>query len=119
MPRALLDADTEELQPIWKAMVAEGWLGLHLPENVGGQGFSLFELAVVLEETGRAMVPGPLLPTVVTSTLIAEASSSSPHLRGLIDGSTPATVALGTTCLDVVDGGTGEAIVIAGTVRPL
>jgi 3-oxochol-4-en-24-oyl-CoA dehydrogenase len=119
VPRALLDADTEELQPIWKAMVAEGWLGLHLPEDEGGQGFSLFELAVVLEETGRAMVPGPFLSTVVTSTLIAEASPSSPLLRGLVDGSTPAAVSLGSTCLDVVGGGEGEEITVAGTIRPV
>ena len=119
VPRALLDADTEELQPIWKAMVAEGWLGLHLPEDVGGQGFSLFELAVVLEETGRAMVPGPFLSTVVTSTLMAEASPSSPLLRGLVDGSTPAAVSLGSACLDVVGGAEGEGITVAGTIRPL
>ena len=59
VPRALLDAEVEELQPIWKEMAAEGWLGIHLPEEFGGQGFGLFELAVVLEETGRSMVPGP------------------------------------------------------------
>ena len=67
VPRALLDAETEELQPVWKEMAAQGWLGIHLPEEFGGQGFGLFELAVLLEETGRSLVPGPLLPTVATS----------------------------------------------------
>ena len=77
---------------MWKEMAAQGWLGLHLPEEDGGQGFGLFELAVVLEETGRALVPGPLLPTVATSALVGEAADPAGRARflpGLIDGSDP------------------------------
>ena len=81
VPRALLDAEEEELQPVWKEMAAQGWLGIHLPEEFGGQGFGLFELAVLLEETGRSLVPGPLLPTVVTSALVAEASTPAAGRR--------------------------------------
>ena len=77
VPRALLDTEHEELQPMWKEMAAQGWLGLHLPEEFGGQGFGLFELAVVLEETGRALVPGPLLPTVATSALVGETAEAA------------------------------------------
>ena len=62
VPRALLDAETEELQPVWKEMAAQGWLGIHLPEEFGGQGFGLFELAVLLEETGRSWCPGRCCP---------------------------------------------------------
>ncbi len=93
VPRALLDADEETLQPVWKEMAAQGWLGIHLPEEYGGQGFGLFELAVLLEETGWSVMPGPLLPTVVTSALVAEASggtaaaTAAAFLPGLADGS--------------------------------
>ena len=59
VPRALLDAEVEELQPVWKEMAAQGWLGIHLPEEFGGEGFGLFELAVVLEETGSGHGPRP------------------------------------------------------------
>ena len=92
VPRALLDADGEDLQPVWKEMAAQGWLGIHLPEEFGGQGFGLFELAVILEETGWSVVPGPLLPTVVTSAVVAESASGAAAralLPGLIDGSAP------------------------------
>ncbi len=76
VPRALLDAEVEELQPVWKELAAQGWLGLHLPEQFGGEGFGPVELAVLLEETGRSLVPGPVLPTVATSALVNEAASA-------------------------------------------
>ncbi len=44
-----------------------GVLGLHVPEADGGQGAGLTELAVALEELGRALVPGGLVPTVLAS----------------------------------------------------
>ena len=52
-------------------MAAQGWLGLHLPEEVGGQGFTLAETAVILEEMGHALFPGPVLPTVLVSAALA------------------------------------------------
>ncbi len=125
VPRALLDAEEETLQPVWKEMAAQGWLGIHLPEEFGGQGFGLFELAVLLEETGWSVVPGPLLPTVVTSALLAEASAgpsaatAAAVLPGLIDGSRPAALSLGDTSLDVVDHDGGGRLVVSGTLRPL
>ena len=55
-------------------MAAQGWLGLHVPEEQGGQGFTLAELAVVLEELGHALFPGPVLPTVLVSAALARGS---------------------------------------------
>ncbi|MFI0353863.1 acyl-CoA dehydrogenase [Actinomadura sp. 9N407] len=49
--------------------------GLHLPEEYGGQGFGLLEQAVVLEELGRALVPGTYAPTVLASAMIAAGGS--------------------------------------------
>ena len=122
VPRALLDVEAEDLQPIWKEMAAEGWLGIHLPEEFGGQGFGLFELAVVLEETGRSLVPGPLLPTVATSTLVSESADPAVQARflpGLIDGTSPATLSLGESALSVVERGTAGEIAVSGSLRPL
>ena len=122
VPRALLDAEDEELQPVWKEMAAQGWLGIHLPEEYGGQGFGLFELAVLVEETGRSVVPGPLLPTVVTSALVAECAdrtAAAALLPGLIDGSTTAAVSLGDTALDVVGRDSSGELVVTGSLRPL
>ena len=68
VPRAAAEAAAPQLPAVWEQLGAQGWLGLHLPELHGGQGFTLAELAVVLEELGHALVPGPLLPTVLVST---------------------------------------------------
>ncbi|HEY2814693.1 MAG TPA: acyl-CoA dehydrogenase [Acidimicrobiales bacterium] len=96
VPRALLDADDETMPPFWPDLAALGWLGLHLLEEVGGSGYGLTELAVVLEELGRACAPGPFLPTVLAAAVIdalADDDIRRALLPSLADGSTTATVA--------------------------
>ena len=53
-------------------MAELGWLGIHLPEEHGGAGAGLSELVVVLDELGRQVAPGPFLPTVLASAVIAQ-----------------------------------------------
>ena len=52
------------------SLAAQGVLGLHLPEKHGGQGYGLPELAVAIEELGRALLPGAFLPTVLASAVL-------------------------------------------------
>ena len=47
--RALLEEPTERLPHFWKEMAELGWMGLHVDESVGGQGFGLAELSIVVE----------------------------------------------------------------------
>jgi len=54
-------------------LAQQGLLGLHLPEDLGGQGFGLPELAVTAEELGRAMLPGGFAPTAAASAALAAA----------------------------------------------
>ena len=75
--RALLDAPEESLPASWKEMADLGWLGLHLPEAQGGSGFGLAELVIVVEALGAAIAPGPFLPTVWASAVIAAAGSEA------------------------------------------
>jgi alkylation response protein AidB-like acyl-CoA dehydrogenase len=49
---------------VWKEMVELGWTGLALPEEYGGVGLGFPDLCLVIEELGRARVPGPFLATV-------------------------------------------------------
>jgi alkylation response protein AidB-like acyl-CoA dehydrogenase len=49
---------------LWAQMVELGWPALTVPEAHGGLGLGPVELAVVVEELGRAIAPGPLLPTI-------------------------------------------------------
>ena len=88
--RALLDAPDETMPAFWAELAELGWLGLHVPEAYGGSGFGLSELAVVLEELGRAVAPGPFLPTVMASMAIDRAGDDAQRERllpGLADGS--------------------------------
>jgi alkylation response protein AidB-like acyl-CoA dehydrogenase len=48
---------------LYRKMAELGWMGLVVPETQGGLGLSTLDLALVLEEIGRAVVPGPFLPT--------------------------------------------------------
>ena len=50
---------------VWKEMAELGWMGLVFPERYGGGGMDFFDLTVLLEEMGRACMPGPFFSTVV------------------------------------------------------
>ncbi len=95
--RALLDAESEELPSFWRELGPLGWLGLAVPEEHGGSGFGLPELVVVAEEMGRAVAPGPFVPTVTASAVIAAAASRQAQARllpGLADGSAVGRLAM-------------------------
>ena len=95
--RSLLDAADESRPPFWQNLVELGWLGLHIDEEHGGSGFGLPELVVVVEELGRAVAPGPFVPTVIASAVIAKdgsAEQKSRLLPGLIDGTVTAGIGL-------------------------
>jgi alkylation response protein AidB-like acyl-CoA dehydrogenase len=96
--RALLEADSEPRPSFWKEMAELGWLGIHLPEEHGGAGAGLNELVVVLDEIGRQVAPGPFLPTVLASAVIAQCGSDEQRaalLPGLADGTVVAALGLG------------------------
>ncbi|WP_436789469.1 acyl-CoA dehydrogenase [Yinghuangia sp. YIM S10712] len=59
------------LPAFWEALVASGVPAVHLPEEHGGAGAGFLGLAVALEEAGRGLLPGPLLPTVTVSAVLA------------------------------------------------
>lgn len=50
---------------VWREMAELGWMGLVFPEKYGGANMTLLDLAVLLEEMGRACLPGPFFSTVV------------------------------------------------------
>src|SRR3954447_1440323 len=69
--RELLEAETEQRPAFWGDLSNLGWSGLHIGEEYGGSGFGLPELVVVVEELGRAIAPGPFVPTAIASAVIA------------------------------------------------
>ncbi|MGZ4711188.1 MAG: acyl-CoA dehydrogenase, partial [Acidimicrobiales bacterium] len=115
--RDLLEAPDEVLPEFWKDLCALGWLGLHVPEQHGGSGYGLPELLVVVEELGRAIAPGPFVPTVIASSVLvatAPPALAERLLPGLAGGDTAGAVALGGDVV-VRDGvASGSAGVVLG-----
>jgi len=54
---------------IWRKMAEMGWMGFIFPESYGGMGGSFIDMAVLLEEMGRAALPSPFFSTVIMSGL--------------------------------------------------
>ncbi len=119
LPSASGETPAEVLPADWPKLAGLGWLGLHVPEEYGGEGAGLPELAVVLEELGRVVAPGPFLPTVLASAVIAETGSDEQRrelLPGLVDGS----VSAGAGLRGVADGGSvTDDLVLGGGLADL
>jgi alkylation response protein AidB-like acyl-CoA dehydrogenase len=93
--RSALEAAADP-RSAWKQIAELGWLGLHLPEELGGSGFGLSELAIVAEGLGAGPAPGPFLPTVTAAAAIEAAGSPEQRaalLPSLADGSVSASLA--------------------------
>ncbi len=61
-----MEEDEKGYSPqLWKGMADQGWCGLIVPPEQGGSGMGFMDLAVLTEEFGRALVPGPFLSTQV------------------------------------------------------
>ena len=59
------ESETGYSGELWQKMVELGWIGLAFPGKYGGGDMSCLDLAVLLEEMGRACLPGPFFSTVV------------------------------------------------------
>ncbi|GAA3396188.1 acyl-CoA dehydrogenase [Streptomyces roseoviridis] len=100
----------------WDGAVAQGLTGIHLPEEHGGGGGDLVDLAVVLEETARALLPGPYLPDVLAAELMHRAGRG-PEAAALAAGERIGAVALGAGALTARR--TGGGYVLDGTAPPV
>src|SRR6266581_5617516 len=95
--RKLMEGGDAYDPDLWKKIAALGWTALGIPEEYGGVG-SFLDLVVVLEESGRALLPGPFFATMglaVPATL--EAGSGAQKLTALgaiAHGDARATLAL-------------------------
>ncbi|AVZ72709.1 acyl-CoA dehydrogenase [Streptomyces lunaelactis] len=116
--RKLLDAPGAEVgRPgYWDGAAEQGILGLHLAEKYGGGGGTVLDLAVVLEETGRAALPGPYLPSVLACAVLARAGRGD-LAAALAGGERIAAVALGPGTLTAT--GTPDGFRLDGTAPPV
>ncbi|HXA87553.1 MAG TPA: acyl-CoA dehydrogenase [Mycobacterium sp.] len=100
--------------PYWRATADQGLHGVHLAESVGGQGFGILELAVVLAEFGLGAVPGPFVPSAIASALIAAHDPDSTLLGDLASGAVIAAYALESSMSATRQ---GDVLVVAGQAR--
>ena len=94
-----MEADEKGFPPeLWREMAGLGWMGLVFPEKYGGSGMSFLDLAVLLEEMGRACLPAPFFSTVALGGLpILDAGSEQQkqeYLPRIASGETIFTLAL-------------------------
>ena len=76
--RRLMDTPEGMSPELWGKLAEQGWLGLVLPEAYDGMGLGFVDLTVLMEEMGRAVVPGPYFSTVLLGGLaVLEAGSEA------------------------------------------
>lgn len=85
-----------QLPEWWDALVANGFHAVHLPEQLGGQGGRLIDAACVLESSAKALLPGPLLPTVMAGAvaLLADPTPAAQSLIRELASGAPAAIVL-------------------------
>jgi len=94
--RALVETDTAHDDALWQGIADQGWTGLVIPEEHGGLGLGLVELAAVVEEMGRACLPGAFISTLTAAALIERAGSReqrAKYLEPIAAGELKATLA--------------------------
>lgn len=82
--RQIMATETAYDERLWQQMAEQGWMGLTIPTEYGGLAESWLTVAVLFEELGRGLVPGPFLATVgFAAPLLAAAGSAEQKARWL------------------------------------
>ena len=95
--RQLLATDTGFDRDVWKGLADLGWTAVLVPEAHGGLGLGFLDLALLLEESGRVLLPGPFVETAVMFPVALRAADPAQRQRwlpGIASGDALATVAL-------------------------
>lgn len=96
--RKMMADDTAHSTELWKKIAQLGWLGIMVPEDFGGAGGSFLDLVVILEETGKSLLPGPFFATALLGTTAILAGGSDAQkaalLPKIVEGTHVVTLAL-------------------------
>jgi alkylation response protein AidB-like acyl-CoA dehydrogenase len=96
--RKQMETETAFDAALWRKIAEQGWTGIIFPEEYGGFGMGMLEMAVTLEEMGRALLPGPFSSTVLLAGSLLNAAGNEnqkqKYLGAISRGEARATVAL-------------------------
>ncbi|MFZ1974121.1 MAG: acyl-CoA dehydrogenase family protein [Candidatus Acidiferrales bacterium] len=96
--RRLMETDSAYDAALWSKLTDQGYTGVIYPETYGGVGLGKVELMLLMEEAGRALLPGPFFSTVVLAGSVLDAVGTSAHknkyLAPICRGEVRATVAI-------------------------
>jgi alkylation response protein AidB-like acyl-CoA dehydrogenase len=96
--RRLMETDTAYDAALWSKLAHQGYTGIIFSEEFGGVGLGKVELMLLMEEAGRALLPGPFFSTVVLAGSVLDAVASTAHkkkyLAPICRGEARATVAI-------------------------
>jgi alkylation response protein AidB-like acyl-CoA dehydrogenase len=103
--RPMLDDAVGTTDEVWRGLAELGTTGLLVPVEYGGEGMSMVEAAIVAEELGAALHPGPWLSSAVAAPrALARFGADAEWFAGLADGTTRAAVALPGSSGVAIDG---------------
>ena len=96
--REMYEDEKGYTEEIWSKMAEMGWMGMRIPEEYGGIGLGMTDLCIILEEMGRAVMPGPFFSTVALGAeSLLEAGNESQkkaYLPRMAEGELKGTLAL-------------------------
>ncbi|HYL67859.1 MAG TPA: acyl-CoA dehydrogenase family protein [Candidatus Limnocylindria bacterium] len=96
--RRLIETDTAYDGALWSKMAEQGFTGIIFPEEYDGAGLGMVELILLMEEVGRALLPGPFFSTVVLAggvlNAIGTTEQKKKYLAPISRGERRSTVAI-------------------------
>ena len=96
--RRLMASDSAYDSSLWRKLADQGYTGIIFPEEYGGVGLGQVELILLMEEAGRALLPGPFFSTVALAgsviDALATAEQKKNYLAPICGGEARSTVAI-------------------------
>jgi alkylation response protein AidB-like acyl-CoA dehydrogenase len=96
--RRIMETGTAYDAALWSKMAEQGYMGIIFPEQYGGVGLGKVEFTLLMEEGGRALLPGPFFSTVALAGMLIDAVADSGHkmkyLAPICAGGARSTVAM-------------------------
>jgi len=96
--RRWMESETAYDTALWKKLAEQGYTGIIFPEEYGGVGLGKVELVLLMEEAGRALLPGPFFSSVALAGAVtdklASAEQKKKYLAPICHGQARSTLAI-------------------------